>query len=110
LRRVVVLNRHAIDVIRQQDGDATLFYLDPPYRHETRASTKKYHYEMTDQDHWELLAAIKKCRGKVMLSGYPNRLYDGELIGWRREDFSIDNKTAGGKTKRQMTECVWMNF
>ena len=41
-----------------------------------------------------------------MLSGYPNPLYDQELAGWRRQDFVIDNKAAGGKTKRQMTEAV----
>ena len=45
-----------------------------------------------------------------MLSGYPNPLYDRELTGWKRQDFVIDNKAAGGKTKRQMTEAVWMNF
>lgn len=45
-----------------------------------------------------------------MLSGYPNSLYDQELAGRRREDFAIDNKAAGGETKRQMTESLWMNF
>jgi len=30
LRRVVVLNRPAIEVIQGQDGPDTLFYLDPP--------------------------------------------------------------------------------
>ena len=45
-----------------------------------------------------------------MLSGYPNPLYDRELTGWKRKDFVIDNKAAGGKTKRKMTEAVWMNF
>ena len=65
---------------------------------------------MTENDHRELLAVIKQCQGKVMLSGYPNPLYDGELAGWRRQDFLIDNKAAGGKTKREMTESLWMNF
>jgi DNA adenine methylase len=110
LRRVVVLNQPAVDVIRQQDGSRTLFYLDPPYLHETRASTGAYMHEMTEQDHLELLAVIKQCQGKVMLSGYPNPMYDHELAGWRRVDFAIDNKAAGGKVKRQMTEALWMNF
>jgi len=110
LRRVVVLNRPALEVIRQQDGEATLFYLDPPYLHETRASTGSYKHEMSEADHQELLAVVKQCRGKVMLSGYPSSLYDQELTGWKREDFMIDNKAAGGTTKRQMTEAVWMNY
>jgi len=110
LRRVVILNQPALEVIRQQDGAATLFYLDPPYLHETRATTGNYQHEMTENDHRELLAAIKQCQGTFMLSGYPNPLYDEELAGWRRQDFVIDNKASGGKTKRQMTESLWMNF
>ena len=110
LRRVVILNQPALDVIRQQDGATTLFYLDPPYLHETRATTGNYQHEMTEDDHRELLAVIKQCQGTFMLSGYPNSLYDGELAGWRREDFVIDNKASGGKVKRQMTESLWMNF
>jgi DNA adenine methylase len=110
LRCVVILNQPAIEVIRQQDGPTTLYYLDPPYLHETRATTDNYRHEMTENDHRELLTVIKQCQGMVMLSGYPNPLYDGELAGWRREDFQIDNKAAGGKEKRQMTESLWLNF
>lgn len=110
LRRVVILNQPAVDVIRQQDGPATLYYLDPPYLHDTRASTSTYKYEMTEHDHREMLAVIKQCRGKIMLSGYPNPMYDDTLAGWNRQDFAIDNKAAGGKTKRLMTESLWMNF
>jgi DNA adenine methylase len=110
LRRVVILNQPALEVIRQQDGPGTLFYLDPPYLHETRVSTDTYRYEMTDGDHREMLAVIKQCRGMVMLSGYRNPLYDRELVGWRRQDFRIDNKASGAKTKREMIESVWMNF
>ena len=65
---------------------------------------------MTDQDHRELLSVIKQCKGKVLLSGYPNALYDRELSGWTRHDVQIDNKAAGGKSKRVMTEAVWANF
>jgi len=110
LRRVVVLNQPAVDVIRQQDGPATLFYLDPPYLHDTRASTNAYQHEMGEADHRELLATIKQCQGKVMLSGYPNEVYNAELADWNRQDFVIDNKVAGGKTKREMTESVCMNY
>ena len=49
LRRVVVLNQPALEVIRQQDGPATLFYLDPPYLHETRASPGTYKHEMSEE-------------------------------------------------------------
>jgi len=106
----VVLRSDALEVIRQQDGERTLFYLDPPYLPETRASKGNYAHEMTEQDHREMLAAIKGCRGRVMLSGYPNALYDHELCGWSRHDFQIDNKVSGAKSKRTMTERVWCNY
>jgi DNA adenine methylase len=110
LKRVVILNQPALDVIRRQDGERTLFYLDPPYHPDTRASTGNYRHEMTDQDHRDLLETIKSCQGKVMLSGYPNELYDQELCDWNRHDFALPNNAAGGKSKRTMIEAVWANF
>lgn len=110
LKRVVILNQNAIDVIRKQDGPKTLFYLDPPYVQTSRASAGNYAFEMTDDDHRELLRTIKQCKGKVMLSGYHNDLYDREIGDWNRREIEIDNKAAGGNTKRMMTEVVWMNF
>lgn len=110
LRRVVILNQDAIRVIQSQDGPNTLFYCDPPYLHSTRTVTDAYYHEMTDDRHRQLLAAINRCEGAVMISDYPNRLYDRELRGWNRHDFKIDNKASGAATKRIVTECVWGNF
>jgi DNA adenine methylase len=110
LQRVVILNQDALDVIRQQDGANTLFYCDPPYLHETRTTTSDYQYEMNVADHKRLLDALRQCRGKVMLSGYPSDLYDRELADWNREDLQIDNKASSKGTKDIKTECVWMNY
>ncbi len=110
LRGVVVLNQDAIKTIRQLDAPDTLFYLDPPYGLETRTTPEVYEYEMTVAQHEELLQAIKDVQGKVMLSGYRNELYDTELAGWVRHDKEIDNKVAGGPTKRRMIESLWCNF
>ena len=112
LKRVAVLNRDALDVVRQQDGPGTLFYLDPPYLHDTRATTGEYAHEMTADRHRELLDLLADVEGKFLLSGYPSDLYDryaGEF-GWRRLDFDLPNNAAGGGAKRRMTECVWANF
>ena len=57
-----------------------------------------------------MLETIKQCKGSVMLSGYPNELYDQALSGWNRYDRKLDNKVSGGKTKRKMTESLWGNF
>lgn len=111
LKRVVILNRPALDVIRSQDGPGTLFYLDPPYLHEARASVGQYgDYEMSQKDHEELLSLIRLCEGKIMLSGYASPLYDFSLKGWTRHTFDVPNNAAGGKGKRRMQECLWTNF
>ena len=112
LKRVVILNRDALDVIRQQDGPDTLFYLDPPYLHETRATTGEYAYEMNAGQHDELLTLLRPVRGKFLLSGYRSDLYDAraDFAGWSRVDFDLPNNAAGGKSKRRMTESVWANF
>lgn len=110
LKRVLVLSRDALGVIRGQDGGQTLFYCDPPYLGETRAAPNVYAREMTADQHAELLAALKACRGRVMLSGYRSPLYDDALSGWTRHDFDVANHAAGGAGKRRMTECLWCNF
>jgi DNA adenine methylase len=74
LKRVVILNRSAIEVIRQQDGPGTLFYCDPPYLCQTRSAPDVYAHEMTEAQHRELLDLLLTVEGKVMLSGYPSAL------------------------------------
>jgi DNA adenine methylase len=110
LKRVVILCRDALDVIEQQDDEQTLFYLDPPYLPSTRATAGSYAHEMTETDHRRMLDSIRCRKGAVMLSGYPNALYDEWLHDWNRHDFPIDNKAAGGKSKRKVIESVWCNF
>ena len=110
LKRVVILYDNALKVIKQQDSERTLFYLDPPYVHNTRTTTDAYQYEMDEAAHNELLLAIQQCNGRVMLSGYPNEMYDKILHDWNRHDREIDNKVSGGTSKRIMTESIWCNF
>jgi DNA adenine methylase len=113
LRRVVIENRPALEIIRREDGPKTLFYLDPPYLHETRAATDAYaSFEMTEDDHRELLDVLGGIEGRFLLSGYRSTLYDMAAAqhGWTRIDFEIANHAAGGESKRRMTECVWCNY
>ena len=112
LKRVAILNQTALQVIKKQDGPRTLFYLDPPYLHETRATTGEYQHEMSAEDHGQLLLSLSTIDGRFLLSGYRSDLYDqfAERYGWHRTDFELPNNAAGGKEKRWMTECVWTNF
>jgi len=112
LRNVVILNDDACTVIKKQDGYNTLFYCDPPYVHETRATVNAYEFEMDLEHHQRLLETLAQVAGKFMLSGYRCSLYDefAEKHGWRREDKLIDNKASRAKVKEKKCECLWMNF
>jgi DNA adenine methylase len=110
LRRVMILNRDALTLIRQLDKAGTLFYCDPPYVPTSRTAPSVYAHEFTTDQHRELLRVLRSCRGKVMLSGYPTDLYDGELADWHRREIDQPNHAAGGRHKRRVTEVVWMNF
>jgi DNA adenine methylase len=101
----------AVQLIRSHDGPDTLHYCDPPYLHATRTAKAAYGpHEMTDADHAALLDCLLACRGKVMLSGYRNPLYDAALDGWRREEFDLPNNAGQNKVKARRVECVWCNF
>jgi DNA adenine methylase len=111
LRRVVLENMPALDLIRREDTPGTLFYCDPTYPHGTRTARRTYgSFEMTDAQHRELLDLLRQVKGKVMLSGYPSALYDGALGGWTRHTFDIANHASGSKSKGRETEVLWCNF
>ncbi len=102
LKGVVIECRSAMDVMKDHDGPDTLHYVDPPYLMETR-NNGGYNFEMTMQDHVDLLTFLKTLKGKVVLSGYDSPLYDS--LGWRKEKKS--HFTNGDQKK---TEVLWLNF
>lgn len=112
LKRVFIQSRPALDCVKSEDGNSTLFYLDPPYLHGTRTAPSVYQHEMTEDDHRELLDLLPTLKGKFLLSGYSSALYcdAADRHRWWRQDFPIDNKASKGKSKRRMVECVWSNF
>lgn len=112
LKRVVILCREARDVIAQQDGDKTCFYLDPTYLHETRVTTNDYKHEMSPDEHELLLQLLVGISGKFLLSGYRSKMYDRYATrhGWKRHEFEIPNNASSADVKEIKTECVWTNF
>lgn len=119
LLRVEIENRDFRPLFSVYDTEHTFWYLDPPYLPETRKGGK-YRCEMTIEDHQDLVDILRSVKGKVMLSGYPNALYD--QLGWKRLEWETTCRAAGrtrasglqgeGKVKEQQkrTECVWMNY
>lgn len=112
LKRVVLLSKPALEVIKSEDSPNTLFYLDPPYLHSTRTATNSYEYEMSEQDHNELLYTLAHISGKFILSGYPSELYDKfqGIYGWNTLTIPIRNHASSAKTKRIMKETLWYNY
>ena len=106
LLRVQIENAPAVDVVRRYDTDDTVFYVDPPYVHETRGDANAYAFEMDDRAHEELAGVLNGARGHVVLSGYRNPLYDRLYDRWRRVD--APEKTCHSvRSKRQ--ESLWIN-
>ena len=110
LRGVTIENKPAIDLIRQHDGADVLFYVDPPYVHQTRAPLcnrgvrQRYRHEMTDDDHRALSEVLNSVAGMVVLSGYPSALYEDLYNEWVR----VERKTMADGA-RQRVEVLWIN-
>ncbi len=104
LKNVQIENRPALEVIKKFNHDNVLIYADPPYLLDTRGG-KQYRHEMNEQDHLDLLDALKQHKGYVILSGYPHEMYDRELAGWTRITKKTYNQNAD-----QRTEVLWRNF
>ena len=81
-----------------------LVYCDPPYLQATRRSERRYRHDLDDAAHVELLALLKSLDCQVMISGYPSRLYETHLAGWRSMSLQVNNHAA------VVTETVWLNF
>ena len=116
LLRVLIENKDALKLIEQFDSESTFFYLDPPYVLSTRNPSAGYRHEMTDEQHLKLIELVQKLKGKVMISGYVNELYETlEQKGWQRIDFDAF-LSASGHTKNtkgldsKRTESVWLNY
>ena len=106
MKSVIIESRPALQLIKQHDGKATLFYVDPPYLAETRSdrARKAYRHELDDTEHAQLLTNLRDLEGFVILSGYPHPLYDDALPDWRRVVCATHADGA-----RPRTEVLWIN-
>jgi len=114
LRGVVIENRDALEIIAQHDSPSTLFYVDPPYVHDTRSrkTNRKsgrlkahgYRHEMTDDEHRALAATLHQVSGRVAISGYHSPLYD-ELYG----DWQSVEKPTHADGARDRLEVLWLS-
>jgi DNA adenine methylase len=110
LQNVIVLNKSALQLVKVFNDSDTLIYADPPYLPETRESPDVYKHEMTIDEHMELGDALNAFKGKVLISGYPSRLYAKMYKNWTCEKKSIANHSSQQKVKPVKLELLWRNF
>lgn len=111
----------AIDFIKYWDTKDTLFYLDPPYVLSTRKTTDLYQNELSDEYHERLVDVLLSIKGKAVLSGYDNPIYDRLLDhGWQKVRFEVacfifgltrrnGNPDVKPTSRPRRVECLWMN-
>lgn len=102
---VQIEHTDALRLIERYDSPDVLMYLDPPYMRSTRKSGRLYTYEMDDEQHRRILNLVAKSKAKIVLSGYPSKLYDDTLKGWCMD--TIFSQTTSAK---KAEEVIWMNF
>lgn len=122
LQTVQLDGRDFRQVLKAYDLKDTFFYLDPPYVPDTRKGGK-YRFELSDEDHRDLVRSLLQLDGYAMLSGYQTDIYKPlEKAGWERREFPVLCHAAGrtresglkGKgtlTKKQKrVEVIWTNY
>jgi DNA adenine methylase len=85
LSRAQIDSIDAIRFVRYWDAPDTLFYLDPPYVHDTRTRGNKdvYAHECDDGHHAELVTTLLGIAGMAVVSGYAHEIYRPlALAGW----------------------------
>lgn len=96
-------NRSAIEIIKRHAGSDCLIYADPPYVHSSRTQ-RMYGFEMTDDEHVELLETLCAHPGPVVLSAYETDLYSNLLSGWATYELKPPKVEKGAIR----TELLWV--
>ncbi len=103
LQGVIIEQRDAMEVIRAQDCQDALFFVDPPYLPSTRRSGT-YRHEMSEAQHVALLERLSAIQGRAVVCGYPSRLYDELLCGWTRHE----RPAHAACSSSARTEVLWV--
>jgi DNA adenine methylase len=119
LRRVIIENRPALDVLPKYDAEDVVVYADPPYLGETRSSLDAAKRRKSDYatdmpaegDHRALADVLKGMRSAVILSGYASPLYDELYAGWHQVRVRIARPSTNrlGHSGTAGVEVLWSN-
>lgn len=104
----IVINSCSISCLKlicATAGADTLIYADPPYPKCSRRSQEDiYNYELTDDDHRQILSSFRSSKAKIIVSTLANEIYSSALANWRVVGFN--NPTRVGIQK----ELLYCNF
>lgn len=111
IKYVEIRKMHFREFVPKFDHRDAFFYADPCYLPETRVAGK-YDFEMTAEEHGELLQLLSNIEGKFMLHGYASSLYSSfeTLNKWNRVEFEIKKSSSSSKVKPISKEIIWMNY
>lgn len=104
LKDAQIENQDATKLLARYNRRDVFAYVDPPYIQTTRKG-RFYETELEDEEQPKLLDVLAEFKGKVILSGYENELYNQYLADWNKI-YVASNAEAG----QSRTEVLWMNF
>ncbi len=104
LKNAQIENVPALELINRYNTEDVFIYVDPPYLLNTR-KRNLYYYELSNDEHMQLLSLLKSHKGKILVSGYDNELYNDYLAGWNK--IYKTNQVERGLVR---TETLWMNY
>lgn len=107
LKQVQICNYDFRQIFEKFDDDQALFYCDPPYMHDVRATNNEYNFEMTNEDHIELLELARTAKAKVAISGYDCELYNSTLKDFYKCTANEKRDTILHSARK---EVLWTNY
>lgn len=109
IRNIRIENRDARELLTMfENRPATLIYLDPPYNINRK---QRYHIDIDDSFHIDLLGRCITSKAMILISGYDNELYNSlltEISGWTKRYISTSTRDTSGK-EHSRTEVLWSN-
>lgn len=97
-------------IFQRYDSEETFFYCDPPYVIKTTYRSPPYPI-MSDGDHRRLVKILLSVKGKVLLSGFPHKIYE-PLNSWHKiriKTYASVKKVKKARRTRYY-EWLWLNY
>lgn len=82
--------------VLNNDISENLFYCDPPYPMDSRKSQIPLYgaHEWTDEQHKQFLKICISSKSMIIISTYPNHIYDEMLTGWSWIDCKVGTRAG----------------